>query len=137
LFSKLLIISLDFVNYTTGDFKTEVACLSLFLLGQYLSCETATMRSKTMNTAQAVERMRQVIRRRHKALATEDCYIFWLRRYMAALRQMPADLTSEKKLEQFLTDLALRCDVAASTQNQALHAILYFYKFVLEHPTRS
>jgi integron integrase len=92
------------------------------------------IRSKTMNIAQAVERMRQVIRRQHKALATEDCYIFWLRRYMAALHQMPANLTSEKKLEQFLTDLALRCDVAASTQNQALHAILYFYKFVLEQP---
>jgi integron integrase len=87
-----------------------------------------------MNTAQALERMRQVIRRQHKALATEDCYLFWLRRYMAALHQMPAHLTSEKKLERFLTDLALRCDVAASTQNQALHAILYFYKFVLEQP---
>jgi hypothetical protein len=78
--------------------------------------------------------MRQVIRRQHKALSTEDCYIFWLRRYMTALRQMPANLTSEKKLEQFLTDLPLRCDVAASTQNQALHSILYFYKFVLEQP---
>jgi hypothetical protein len=88
-----------------------------------------------MNTAQAVERMRQVIRRQHKALATEDCYIFWLRRYIAALHRMPSNLPSEKKLEQFLTDLALRCDVAASTQNQALHAILYFYKFVLERGT--
>ncbi|HZR21702.1 MAG TPA: site-specific integrase [Verrucomicrobiae bacterium] len=83
-----------------------------------------------MNTAQALERMCQVIRRQHKALATEDCYLFWLRRYMGALHQMPAHLTSEKKLERFLTDLALRCDVAASTQNQALHAILYFYRFV-------
>jgi hypothetical protein len=92
------------------------------------------MRSKTMNTAQAIERLRQVIRRQHKALSTEDCYTFWLRRYIAALRQIPANLTSEKKLEQFLTDLALRCDVAACTQIQALHAILYFYNFVLEQP---
>ena len=75
--------------------------------------------------------MRQVIRRQHKALSTEDCYTFWLRRYMAALRQMPANLPSEKKLERFLTDLALRRDVAASTQNQALPAILYFYKCVI------
>ena len=69
-----------------------------------------------------------------KALSTEDCYLFWLRRYIAALRRMPPELPSEKKLEQFLTDLALRHDVAASTQNQALHAILFFYKCVLGQP---
>jgi hypothetical protein len=40
--------------------------------------------------------MREVIGRQHKALATEDCYTFWLRRYMAALRQIPLDLPSEK-----------------------------------------
>jgi hypothetical protein len=57
-----------------------------------------------MNATQAVERLRQVIRRQHKALSTEDCYIFWLRRYMAALHRMPANLPSEKKLEQFLTE---------------------------------
>jgi len=52
--------------------------------------------------------MREVIRRQRKALSTEDCYLFWLRRYMTALPQMPPGLSSEKKLEQFLTDLA-RC----------------------------
>jgi hypothetical protein len=45
-----------------------------------------------MNTAQAIDRMRQIIRRQHKALSTEDCYIFWLRRYMAAVRQMSPEL---------------------------------------------
>jgi hypothetical protein len=42
---------------------------------------------------------------------------------MAAIRKMPAELSSEKKLEQFLTDLALKHDVSASTQNQALQAV--------------
>ncbi len=87
-----------------------------------------------MNTTQAICRMREVIRRQHKALSTEDSYVFWLRRYMTALRQMPAGLSSEKKLEQFLTDLACHRDVSASTQNQALNAILYFYREVLGHP---
>ena len=87
-----------------------------------------------MNTAQAIDRMRQIIRRQHKALSTEDCYIFWLRRYMAAVRQMSLELPSEKKLEKFLTDLALHHDVSASTQNQALNAVLYFYRVVLEQP---
>lgn len=84
-----------------------------------------------MNTTQAICREREVLRRQHKALSTEDCYIFWLRRYMTALREMPEGLSSEKKLEQFLTDLACRRDIAASTQNQALNAILFFYREVL------
>jgi hypothetical protein len=78
-----------------------------------------------MNAIQAIDRMRQVIRRQHKALATEDAYVLWLRRYVKALRRIPAELTSEKKLEQFLSDLAREHDVSASTQNQA-HAKAYF-----------
>jgi hypothetical protein len=45
-----------------------------------------------MNTEQAINRIRGVIRRQHKALSTEDTYIFWLRRYMAALPKMPKEL---------------------------------------------
>jgi len=84
-----------------------------------------------MNTSQAIWRLREVIRRQHKALSTEDAYVYWLRRYMAALPQMPPDLPGEKKLEHFLTDLARCRDVSASTQNQAFNAVLYFYREVL------
>ena len=38
-----------------------------------------------MKSSQAIDRMRQVIRRQHKALAIEDIYVFWLRRYISAL----------------------------------------------------
>jgi integron integrase len=84
-----------------------------------------------MNTQQAIERIRGVIRRQHKALSTEDTYIFWLRRYMAALPKMPKELSSDKKIERFLTDLARHDGVSASSQNQAFNAILFFYKHVL------
>ncbi len=87
-----------------------------------------------MNANQAIDRMRQVIRRQHKALSTEDAYVLWLRRYMKALQLMPPQLSSEKKLEKFLTDLAIERDVSASTQNQAFNALVFFYKVVLEQP---
>src|ERR1035438_653347 len=87
-----------------------------------------------MNTSQAICRMREVIRRQHKALSTEEGYVFWLRRYLTALREMPEGLSSEKKLEQFPTDLARRRDVSASTQDQAFNAILFFYRQVLAQP---
>jgi integron integrase len=87
-----------------------------------------------MKSSQAIDRLRQVIRRQHKALATEDCYVFWVGRYINALRAIPSELPSEKKLESFLTELALRFNVAASTQNQAFNAVVFFYKEVLGHP---
>jgi integron integrase len=87
-----------------------------------------------MNQSQAIDRLRQVLRRQHKALATEDAYVYWLRRYIMALCRIPPELSSEKKLEQFLTDLARKHDVSASTQNQAFNAILFFYQHILEQP---
>src|SRR5258708_9822601 len=87
-----------------------------------------------MKEAQAIERLRQVLRLQHKALATEDSYVLWLRRYIKALSKMPQQLPSQKKLEIFLTDPAHVHDVSASTQNQAFNAIVYFYKHVLAQP---
>ncbi len=81
-----------------------------------------------MNPTEAIQRLRDVIRRQHKALATEESYVHWLRRYMAAIRHLPNSLPSEKKVEWFLTALARRGNVAASTQNQAFNAILFAYK---------
>jgi len=87
-----------------------------------------------MNTKHAILRLRQVIRRQHKALSTESCYVHWLGRYIAAVHRMPQSLSSEQKLERFLTYLACEVNVTASTQNQALNAILFFYKDVLRQP---
>src|SRR6266487_4968921 len=75
-----------------------------------------------MNSTEALERTRAVIRSQHKSIAKEQVYLHWLRHYIAALGQMPTFLSSEQKLERFLTDLALRKNVYAATQNQAFNA---------------
>jgi hypothetical protein len=62
--------------------------------------------------------MRLVLRRQHKSLSTEETYVPWQRHFMGALPQMPPDLSSARKVERFLTSLALKRQVAASTQNQ-------------------
>jgi hypothetical protein len=67
--------------------------------------------------------MHQVIRLQHKALATEEGYVHRLRRFMKAMRQRTPPLSSEKKLEKFLTNLAVEQDVSASTQNQAFNPL--------------
>ena len=87
-----------------------------------------------MNAEEAIDRTREVIRRQHKALATEASYLSWLRRYMAAIPHYPPSFTSEQKLERFLSDLARDRDISASSQNQAFNAVLFFYRDVLGRP---
>lgn len=86
-----------------------------------------------MKTDQAVHKMTEVLRRKHLALSTERSYCAWLRRYCDHLLKVPGHLTSEQKLERFLTALAAE-GVAASTQNQAFNAIIFFYQEVMGTP---
>jgi integrase len=90
-----------------------------------------------MNLPIAIERLRDAMRHQHKALSTEDSYVYWLRHYVTALSTMPNSLPSEQKLENFLTHLARHRGLAASTQNQAFNAILFFYNEVLRQPLQN
>lgn len=90
-----------------------------------------------MNLPIAIEQLRNVLRRQHKAIATEASYVYWLRHYVTALKGMSNSLSSEQKLENFLTHLARHRELSASTQNQAFNAILYFYNEVLRQPLQN
>ncbi|GAC1451407.1 MAG: integron integrase [Steroidobacteraceae bacterium] len=75
---------------------------------------------------------REKIRTRHLALRTEQAYLHWLRRYLAFHgRRHPREL-GPREIEQFLTHLAVERKVSAATQNQALNALLFVYRHVLE-----
>lgn len=81
-----------------------------------------------MNRISAIEKMREVIRRKHLSLSTEQSYCHWLNRFISYLeKSKPVGLVAERKLELFLTMLA-KDDVSASTQNQAFNALLFFYQ---------
>jgi integrase len=85
-----------------------------------------------MTTNQALEKMRDVIRRKHLAHATEESYCGWLQRFARfVFDRCQPDWKPEAKMEAFLTQLA-RQGVAASTQNQAFNAVLFFYRAVLK-----
>jgi integrase len=87
-----------------------------------------------MNSAQALEALRLALRRQQCSLATERTYCGWLVRYIRFLRGAPeAAATREKKVEAFLTELAARRR-SASSQNQALNALVFFHAHVLEQP---
>jgi hypothetical protein len=78
-----------------------------------------------------VLRLAEVIGPRHLASASERSYSAWLGRYCGFLKGLPLHLPGEHKLERFPTVLVQK-DVAASTQNQAFNAIIFFYKEALK-----
>lgn len=78
-----------------------------------------------------LDQVRQVIRKKHYSYKTEDAYVNWVKRYIIFHKKKhPSDM-GEKEIASFITDLAVNGKVAASTQNQALNAIVFLYKQVL------
>jgi hypothetical protein len=70
-----------------------------------------------------LDQVHQVLRVRHYALSTEDCYIQWIARFILFHnKRHPRDMGADD-VEQFLTDLAVNGHVSASTPNQALKVI--------------
>src|SRR5215472_10008785 len=78
-----------------------------------------------------LDQVRQAIRMRHYSPKTEESYIHWIKRFIFFHNNRhPAEM-GEKEIAQFLSSLASELDVSASTQNQALNAILFLYREVL------
>jgi integron integrase len=75
---------------------------------------------------------RDKIRTRHLAYRTEQAYLHWIRRYVRYHHRKHPREMGAPEVEAFLTDLAVNLGVSASTQNQALQALLFLYRQVLE-----
>jgi integron integrase len=79
-----------------------------------------------------LDQVRERIRLKHYSIRTEQSYVAWIRRFILFHgKRHPAEMGTAE-VEAFLTDLAVRGKVAASTQNQAFCAILFLYKQVLK-----
>lgn len=87
-------------------------------------------------TPKLLEKMSDTLRRKHYAYRTETTYLQWARRYILFHRtkngapRHPAQM-GIPEIEEYLTHLAVDLRVAASTQNQALGAIIFLYRHVL------
>lgn len=81
-----------------------------------------------------LDRVRDAIRLKHYAYRTEDTYVSWIKQYILFHDKRHPDEMGTAELEAFLTYLAQERHVSASTQNQALSAILFLYREVLRKP---
>ena len=86
---------------------------------------------KIVGGSRLLGEMRDLIRRKHYSIRTEQAYLEWAKRYILFHgKRHPKDMGAEE-IVAFLTDLAVVRHVAASTQNQALDALVFLYKQVL------
>jgi integron integrase len=91
-----------------------------------------TPRQASKRAPKLLTQVRYALRSRHYSKRTEDSYVVWIKRYIFFHKvRHPAEM-AETEVNQFLTHLAIKEKVSASTQNQALSALLFLYRYVLE-----
>ena len=82
-------------------------------------------------TPRLLDRVRDKIRLKHYSIRTEQAYLGWIKRYILFHNKRHPETMGKTEIEAFLTHLAVHGKVASSTQNQALNALVFLYKEVL------
>ncbi len=81
-----------------------------------------------------LDKVREAIRVRHYSRKTEQAYCYWTRYFIRFHKYRHPAQMDEKHVGQFLSHLAVNRQVSASTQNQALNALVFLFKNVLNRP---
>lgn len=84
-----------------------------------------------MAKSKLLDRVREVLRVKHYSYKTEKSYIHWIKRFILFHNKRHPSEMGEQEISQFLTYLAVKDHVSASTQNLALNAVVFLYKQVL------
>ncbi|WP_158222533.1 integron integrase [Rhodopirellula sp. MGV] len=94
--------------------------------------ELARLRGNiSRNEMRAIQLMREQLRVLHYSMATESAYVRWVVRFSKHVGSTELNQFNEQDIGTFLTSLAVEAKVSASTQNQALSALLFLYQCVL------
>lgn len=89
---------------------------------------TAVSAPATPPKPKLLDQVRQAIRTRHYSYMTEKAYVGWIKRFIFFHnKRHPAEM-GEAEIGRFLSSLATESHVSASTQNQALNALLFLYQ---------
>ena len=119
------------------DWQVNQADYALRLYSYFLSSQhpdkAGGIPETLINNWKAVEEKTiEAIRLRHRSYNTEKTYISWLRQFQGFVNSKELKALNGKDLQEFLSYLAVERKVSSSTQNQALNAIVFVYRHVLE-----
>ena len=84
----------------------------------------------TPDSPKLIDQMREALRTRHYSPRTEQVYVLWVKRFIRFHKMRHPKEMAEPEINEFLTYLAVEQKVSASTQNQALAAVLFLYRRV-------
>ncbi len=119
------------------DWQVNQADHALRLYGYFLSRtspdENGRPSATMINDWKAIEgKTIEAIRLRHRSYSTEKTYVTWLRQFQGFIKNKNPNDLDGKALQDFLSYLAVEKKVSSSTQNQALNAIVFLYRHVLD-----
>jgi integron integrase len=92
----------------------------------------STMEEAEPNPPRLLDRVRAAVRVRHYSLRTEETYVGWIRRFILFNGKRHPSSMGAEEINAFLSHLAVEGRVSATTQNQALSAIMFLYRDVLD-----
>lgn len=84
------------------------------------------------NWGEVEKKLREALRLRHRSYSTEKTYLTWMRSFQSFINPKEPVKLDGRDLQDFLSYLAVEKKVSSSTQNQALNAIVFLYRHVLE-----
>ncbi len=88
----------------------------------------------TSQKPKLLDQVRQSLRVKNYSYRTEKSYVYWIKQYILYHNKRHPQEMGVPEIEEFLRYLAVKRNVAASTQNQALSALLFLYRELLNHP---
>ncbi len=107
-------------------------CLYIFFLTKTARAAEGTSTGYCADWNEIEQSTRQALRLRQRSISTEKTYLAWLRQFRSFAKERQPSLLEGKDLQNFLSSLAVDRRVSASTQNQALNAIVFLFRHVLD-----
>ncbi len=122
------------LSHLKEEWQVDQASQALRLFTYFQSSKTPKQAGKDADEdwRNAAEKMVSILRLKHRALNTERTYMNWLRSFYRHTGGTHPEHLKIDHIKEFLSHLAVDRHVAASTQNQAFNALLFFFRHVLE-----
>jgi integron integrase len=121
---------------THEDWQVKQADTALRLYDYFLSKnEMEKSKSSSVDSLQWTsleDKLRQTLRLHQRSLSTEKTYVIWLKSFRRFVGEKNPEHLEGRDLQDFLSHLAVEKRIAPSTQNQALNAVLFFFRHVLD-----
>jgi len=102
-----------------------------YFLDQQNKIEKSDTKDTTVEWLRAKQKMQQALLLKHRSYQTEKSYLSWVDSFCSFLQEKSPSILSEADIQQFLSYLSVEKQVAPSTQNQALNALVFFFRNAL------